>query len=254
MPPAETGTVAIVTALAEELAPVRRRTEVRSRPRADGLRLFQGILGGRRVTLARTGDGPVAAFENAARLLRLARPSVLIGFGVAGAASPELGRGEVLVARRILGAASLSPAPDPAWLSRACSQGAREATLVTSKDLLVSARQKRELRDSLGEAGPVAVDRESASWGAAAMEAGVPFLALRAVSDTSEDELPGFLPACHGASGRVSRWRAAAFLAARPRDLGPLLRFRRRVADAAERAAAVLEATLLAGGGCGPRA
>ncbi len=96
----------------------------------------------------------------------------------------------------------------------------------------VTAGEKRDLRESTGAA---AVDMESAAIARKAAEWGVPFYAIRAVSDTALEDMPLDFNIYRDAAGRFSRTRIAMAAVARPFSRVPaLLRLDRNCRIAAE--------------------
>ncbi|MGH9442577.1 MAG: hypothetical protein ACRD16_09920, partial [Thermoanaerobaculia bacterium] len=112
------GPIAIVTALPEELRPLRRRARDLKAEKGNGLRLWRGLLGRAPVALACTGDGNRNAEARAATLLDLVRPSALIGAGVAGALSADLSPGQIVYGDRIFGPSGEAPAAASDWRER----------------------------------------------------------------------------------------------------------------------------------------
>ncbi len=215
--------VLIVTAIAEELAAFARR-----RLPAD-------------VVAAATGEGPRKAAREASALCVRHRPALLVGAGVAGALSDDLGVGEILVARRVLDSAGPAPAPDETLVARASAMpGVRCGTLLSVDRPLVSAAEKAAWAARLGEA-PAAVDMESAAWARAATEHGIPYLVVRAVSDDAREQLPGYLSRCMDGDGGIRRSAVALHALAQPSTIPMLLRMRGRVRDCSERLAAFVE-------------
>jgi hypothetical protein len=82
---------------------------------------------------------------------------------------------------------------------------------------------------------------ESAAWARAAAAHDIPFLIIRAVSDTSAEELPGYLAECMDRDGGIRRSAVALRALAHPGSIPTLLRMRRRVADCSQRLAAFVE-------------
>ena len=243
------GLVAIVTAIPEEFHAIAKCVSYGERRRI-GRRhrgfLLRGKIAGTPIILAMTGDGEVQAERGLSFLLRETRVSVLIGAGAAGALSPSLGAGEILVAERVVDAAGEAPAPDAALVARAVALGAKPATLVTVARPVTSSKERGEVARRFGPADrPVAVvDMESAAWARAAAGHGIPYVILRAVSDTFEEELPGFLSSCLSRDGSVNRVAVARRLLFRPGALQVLLRARERVRAGAEAIGRFLERLL----------
>jgi hypothetical protein len=88
----------VLAAMPEELAPLRARlTDLRWVGGAD-IELESGRLAGRPVVLGLTGDGARNAREGAADALTCTGARALIAVGVAGALSPGLAPGELVIA------------------------------------------------------------------------------------------------------------------------------------------------------------
>jgi len=216
--------VAVLTALAEELAGIRR-----------ALASSPGIV------LAATGDGPRRAASGAARLLERHRPAAVIGAGLAGALSPDLVVGDLVASRRVRFQVGDAATPDARWLERAKAAGAKPATLVTVDRPVVSAAARSSLAGpATGREEPVAVDMESAAWAREAAARGIPYLVLRAISDEAGDELPAFLAECVGPDGSIRRGQVARRALFRPASWGTLARMRRRMHEQSEALGAFL--------------
>jgi hypothetical protein len=102
----------------------------------------------------------------------------------------------------------------------------------SSDRVVVTASEKALLRK---ETGADAVDMESAAIAGKAAEWGVPFYAVRAVSDRAEEDMPLDFNAYRDAAGRFSRARISLAALARPFTAIPaLLRLDRNCRIAAE--------------------
>jgi adenosylhomocysteine nucleosidase len=78
------------------------------------------------------------------------------------------------------------------------------------------------------ETGALAVDMETAAIAAACQRAGVPLLAMRAISDTADTPLPAPLAEWFDlARQRPRPRRLLAYLCRRPSAIGPFVRFLR---------------------------
>jgi nucleoside phosphorylase len=201
-----------------------------------------GAFGGRPlpagVVVAATGDGPRRAARAASDLCARHRPSLVVGAGVAGALTPDLGVGDLVVAHRVLDAGGEAPAPFAPLVARAAAKpGARRGTLLSVERPLTSAAEKAAWAARVGPP-PAAVDMESAAWARAASAAGVPFVIIRVVSDAAHDELPGYLSECMDADGGIRRSAVALRALAKPSTIPVLLAMRRRVRDGSGRLAA----------------
>ncbi len=166
------------------------------------------------------GPGPAG---RAARELLARGPSALIAAGFCGALDPDLRIAELIAAREVIDAATGERfQADPGLLSAA--PGLR-AVLSSTPSLVRSP----DVRAGLPGA---AVDMESAAVARAAAEAGVPFLALRSVTDRTHHRMPDISRAV-APNGTIQMWPLARSAARRPTELGRLLRLAATSARAA---------------------
>lgn len=148
-------------------------------------------------------------------------PRAVLSFGVAGALLPGLPVGAVLAAATVRDG-SARRFGDPAWTARLVARtGARLADFAGVDAAVADPGAKARLRETSGAA---VVDMESHLAARAAAAAGVPFAALRAVSDRAEHGLPPAAVAGMGADGGVDVGAVLRALAADPRQLPALLR------------------------------
>jgi len=202
-----------------------------------------GRLSGGHVVVVATGDGPRNAARGAAEAIERHRPAVMIGAGVAGALTPGLSVGDIVASARVLDGEGEAPPPSRKLLEALVATGGiRAGTLLTVERPVVSAAEKAALAASTG--APAVCDMESAAWARAAAAAGVPYMILRAVSDTADEDLPGYLARCMNAGGGVSRATVTLHAVLHPTTIPDLLRVRRRVAACAEQLAQVLSSVV----------
>jgi len=240
-------TIAIVAAMPEELAPLRARLSgpVRQQPTSRGsLVVERGRLGGHEVALAATGDGARNARDGIAALLGASGARALIVIGVSGALSPELATADLVVASRVIDEEGRGREADLESVAAATrATGGRAAVIMSARRIADSVDEKRRLAQQAG-GGLAVVDLESASYVAAAEAPGIPWLVLRAVSDTAGEALPPLLNRSLDAGGAVSRGRVLRGLVGDPGALPVLLTLRKRVAECAVVLARAAEAAL----------
>ena len=172
-----------------------------------------GKLGGTEVILAHTGIGLEAARETTARVLARCLPRCVIAAGFAGALDPALRIGDVIVAGNY---------SSPALLAR-CHLLHRLGTLTTETHPVETIVAKGLLA---GATGAIAVDMETAAIAAECSRAGVPLLALRAISDSAAEPLPvPFAEWFDLARQRQRPLRLLGHLARRPSAIVPFVRF-----------------------------
>ncbi|NNJ25648.1 hypothetical protein [Alienimonas chondri] len=188
------GPVLLISALKRELPP----------PRDDWQSIAGGV--GRDRSEAATADG----------IGRL-NPRLVVSIGYCGGLDPALNVGDVATADAVL-------APD-GMRYEAVPLGDSPVTLATVDAPLLSAETKAALHARTGAA---IVDMEAAGVAAACLEAGVPFAAVKVVTDAATDDLPrGLEPFLTFAAGEGSVLRCATALLSRPALIGDLLRLAR---------------------------
>lgn len=220
----------------EEAAALRGALRATRRLRRIRPEIVSGQLAGASVALAVTGDGERNASAGIAALIATSPVPLtrLLVIGTAGALSPALQAGELVVAERVTaerGAREL--AADPSVVELAVHYArARRAVFVSSERIADSVAEKRRLLHALGggSGGAAVVDLESMTYAAAAQAAAIPWIVLRAVSDRADEGLPALLNRCRNDGGAVNRSRVLRGVLADPRALPALLHLRRRVA------------------------
>jgi nucleoside phosphorylase len=227
----------IATALPEELGALLRRAP--GGRRVDGA--WESSLGGRPVRLACTGSGPRPAARGLDALLEKRPASLVIGAGVAGALTPQLDPGDVVVGRWVRDRDGDAPPSDECWRGRALQLGARPVVAFTVDRVLTQPAERAALAHALPEGVAGSVDMESAAWSRAAERRGSACLIVRAISDAASVALPEYLSDCLDARGGISRARVGVRALLCPASLPSLLRLRRQVREAAERLAQFLE-------------
>jgi adenosylhomocysteine nucleosidase len=225
---------AVVSALPEEQAPLRARVSGLAPLRAGTASIERGRLAGCDVALCVTGDGATNARVGVAALLAALRPNALVVIGIAGGLSRELSVADVVVARRVIDEAGRTFCAEPAMLAAATS-AARAGVVVSAARIADTVAEKSRLATIASSADAIAVvDLESATFVAAADDAGIPWLVLRAVSDTADESLPSLLNRSRRAGGAVSRAGVALRLFGQPSALPFLLTLRARMSRCAE--------------------
>ncbi len=152
--------------------------------------IYEGHISRHPVVWTISGVGREAATHAAQLIIDGHRPHTLISAGFAGALAPNLEHGTVLVPARILddNRQCIYPAGRSSQIFEASGKVMNSnTTLITVDSVITSKEKKAQLRK---ESNADLVDMESAAVACIAQEAGVQFLAVRAISDTSEETLP----------------------------------------------------------------
>ena len=240
------GRILIMAALPQEVRPFLRRVKAGTR-RDLGLPAWNWEAGGAVVALS--GMGAVAARRAGETLVARCRPGILVSVGFAGALTPGLAAGDLVLGETFWhynpDTGELKPGPQPAAprpLPRLCEAlkqaglTAVTGSLVTTSRIIHKGRQGEPLA---GLPRPV-LDLETAALAELAAAQDLAFLSLRAITDTAAEEIPEFLhtagdPGANLGIGAALRWVAADF-----RRLGDLFFLWRRSRGAARRLARAL--------------
>jgi adenosylhomocysteine nucleosidase len=179
--------VVVAGALPLELKHIRALGRF-SKVNKGGIRFEQGVIRGMDVALVVSGAGDARAYSAAGEAIRLLSPKAYLSVGLSGGLAKGLTPGEVVVGESTGFATGKRYLADKPLLERVnAAIPCRVGPLLASERVIVTSTQKR----AAGAATKcIAVDMESCGAARAAEEAGVPFLAIRAVSDTVDEDLP----------------------------------------------------------------
>ena len=185
------------------------------------------------------GMGEDAAHKAATKLLAEGATS-LISFGVAGALDSKLRPGDLVLPESIYTKRLLPVSLD--WRNRVqeCLPSHLQifsGKLATSKKVLTSLNEKRKFAKTTGA---FAVDLESGAIAEVAKNSGIPFLAIRAISDPVDFSPPPALLSSVNPDGSAKLGQILALLLQRSVTLSTLLRLAREVRTARSTLSAVV--------------
>lgn len=208
---------AFIAALESELAPLRRRLRARPLGVIPGLRrCWRATTTEQELILAVTGMGPQRAAVGTSLVVERWRPAAVAAVGYAGALVPRLRRGDVVICRAVASAEG-DLLHGASQLLTAARRAAADAGLpyhegigLTVERIVRTPTEKARLA-----AQALVVDMESYAIARVAAGAGLPFLALRAVSDEASQPLPD-VAAFLDAAGQLRPGALAAYLLRRP--------------------------------------
>jgi nucleoside phosphorylase len=165
-----------------------------------------------------TGIGHNAATAAAAAVFR-DKPDLCIASGLAGGLSEELRVGDIVVPSRVSGPDGGTIVCDPSALELALGCGARRIeALYSAPAIVVTAAQKRQLSGIAD-----AVDMESRTILGECLQRNVAGLAVRAIGDAANVDLPLDLNRVVSPRGHVNRGRLFAELLRCPKALPGLV-------------------------------
>lgn len=235
--------VLLTFALESEFAPWRRRHDFRP-TRCAGVPAFRASWEGIGVTVVLTGAGPRQAADAAASIPRpeWEEAGLFLSAGLAGALRPEYRLGDLLAARSVVTTDRSEPAVeiDAELISLAGQCGARIVDrFLTAGEVAGTAKEKQRLGETAD-----AVEMESFGLLKQASVRGIPAVAVRAVSDTVDEDLPLDMNQVFTEAGQVSISRVLGQVVRRPQALPGLMRLGRQSQDAAESLARFLDVYL----------
>jgi adenosylhomocysteine nucleosidase len=237
--------IAIIAALDREIAPLVREghgfrpVEAPGFSRAKMAATDNGALApdtkayrGADTLVLVAGIGGAAAARATRAVIAAHDPALVVSAGFAGALTPRLRVGDVLVPSAVRNAATGEQFPCAACAF--AGQGG-EATLVTATSVL-----SRDAKAALtARFSADAVDMEAAAVAAVARDAGVPFAAVKVISDPFDFDMPP-LDRFVDASGKLHLLQLIVYAVPRPRLWGALARLGRNSARAAQALAGAL--------------
>lgn len=214
---------------------------------------WEFAVGQGRGVAALSGVGEAAARRAAAQLLAVSRPQVFLSLGFAGALTPEVQPGAVILGNAVwhyspengaLQEVARLRAPQPAagLAERLAAAGipALCGNIVTSPVILAKERQSQAFRHL---ANPV-LDQETGAAAEVAAAHGVAFLGMRGVTDAAGEEIPDFMVEALNARRTPGPGMALGWLVRDPRRVAQLIHFWRRSNRAARNLARALRALL----------
>jgi adenosylhomocysteine nucleosidase len=215
----ETAPILVVAALSHELEKLNRAAH-------PGLALLE------------TGEGVANAERQLEAWLERRSARAVLSIGFAGALSPGLKVGDLVVAKSVHGS---NAQPDQKLVTAAAQvqldTPIRLGTALTSDVILWRAAEKRALANSLVADEIGFVDMESTAIASVCARHGVPFLIVRSITDLLDEGLPLDFNQCRDSEGRVNSIKVMKAALLKPGSVSGLLELRKRSHLCAERMA-----------------
>jgi adenosylhomocysteine nucleosidase len=228
--------ILVTFAVQAEFAPWQRRRSFRRLP--GDWPVFEAEFGGAHVRAILTGMGQPHALEAVRRVLP-SRPDICISTGLAGALRSVYRPGDILAARLVSEVGEpVAVASHRELLSTCVDCGARQVErFATSRTLVARADHKRQLATQAE-----AVEMESYTILAEAARYGVPSVAVRAIGDTSDFDMPYDFESARDPRGQIRIRGIAMQVLRRPSGLPSLLTLARDCRVGARQLANFLDA------------
>jgi adenosylhomocysteine nucleosidase len=232
--------VLVTFAVEAEFAPWRKLRQF-SQSNVGDIRAYSAQMTDCELIVLLTGVGGRRAWAEATKVIWDGNVDVCISSGLAGALREKHRPGDVLAAKEIHATNWEKVIPsDSALLKIATACGAKLVDAFHSVDrVLVHSSEKFELG-----AKADAVEMESGDIMLEAIAFGARVIAIRAISDAVEEDLPVDFNRVMSESGEVSLTKILSQAAAHPGSIPALIRFGWQSRNAAEKLAIVLDACI----------
>jgi nucleoside phosphorylase len=229
--------ILVTFALETEFAPWRALREFRAVQWGDA-EVYRAQIGAAEVVVLLTGAGPKQAHTGTAKVLGGDQESIhlCVSSGLAGALKPEYRIGQVLAARSVRTENELTdPSSNPLQSSAPLVSFAAECGATMVEQFLSSVRVvgRAEEKRHLGERSD-AVEMESFEVLLESAAYGIPAIAIRAISDSVDDDLPLDMNRIFTDEGQVSIPRVLGQVALHPTSVPELVRLGQNSTLAAE--------------------
>jgi len=228
-------TTAILAAVSEEIAGIKQAMNISDRIRLGKSEAWPGKWQGKSIVLVRTGVGKQRAAEAALQTIEQFSPDRLLSIGYAGGLVPELEVSDLIVAEQIVDVESSAEfVPDQQWLHLAQNTSASEnykvisGKLVTADKVIHSPLDKKEFGERFSAQ---AVEMETSAIAKVATDNNLPFLSVRAISDSVDQEIldsSSFL----GSDGEISKLKAGWYVLTHPGSIASALSLRSQTQQA----------------------
>jgi adenosylhomocysteine nucleosidase len=223
--------LAVVAALKRELVPLGRKAHPN-------------------LALIETGAGAQNADRHLRWWLERSRTRGVIGIGFAGALSPSLLVGDLMVAREVLGGKGERLAANSALLISAAERleleglAVRFGTIITANKIAGESKDKRSLAMALSANEVGCVDIESSAIAKVCTERHIPFLIVRCITDVFDEDLPVDFNRCRNSDGDLNYGKVLKAALLNPRSFKGLWELRRRSQACAEQLALFVQRLL----------
>jgi adenosylhomocysteine nucleosidase len=236
--------IVIITAMPDESRAVLKAAGHCRKSLLSGRKRYCSQIAGHEIVLVEGGMGMLNAGW-AAMALATENPELMISAGFGGAVLPGLGVGDVVMAQQLLqwGAGGFEEIAVGFFglNAIAASLGLTRATFISCNEI----QDKRSLaaRLPVSAVNPV-LEMETAAVARVAAAHGIPFLALRSISDPADEELDFTIDEFCDAQMRIRPIKVFATILARPRIIPQLIRLARSSRVAAASLAIAMERLL----------
>lgn len=225
-------TTGLIMAMAEEIKPLLKGIPQVARETAGPFPLYRFFQDGRQYVIIESGIGASRALAAAGMLTECCSPDLIISIGFGGGATSGLSAGDIVIGTRFLmhsgsqlcEEAGGQPVALPASLRNRLSLAGvsiTEGAIISTGGILSKKVLSAILPDHILQA---AVDMETCTVARFTAEHGIPFLAVRCISDSRDEELGFSMDEFMDSSMKVSIGKVLLTVMRRPRIIPQLRR------------------------------
>ncbi len=227
--------IALISAMEEEIGDLKRAMEIRKTASYQCCRIYEGKFGGKENLLVLTGVGGEHAQQVTQLILTTYPISAVISTGFGGSLNPKTDVGDVVIYAQLFcgDEAGRAANRESLKLDTHLAAPASPATVrngfktmigngVTVSKVCSTAQAKQALGN---EFNADIVDMESYFIGRATLEKHCPFIAVRSIFDTMQDDLSALDNI--SSSGKIVPRRMFSYLIAHPGEAKSLVRYAR---------------------------
>jgi adenosylhomocysteine nucleosidase len=238
--------IGLVVALPREIPAGFARVASREHLKSHVFAVYRSLPQTGQHVAVQAGVGSIRAAEAARFLIQHFSPRALASFGFAGGLIPDLARGVLVIGTAVMDEAAAGKLTvangDLAEQFRAAAAAedlpVRQGILVTSHQIVANPSAKTELSV---RSGACAVDMETAGVVEVAHEAGLPWVAVRAIVDNAEEPLPVACLSMLREDGSIAPGHLIQTFCRSPKLLWDALRLARHMATARQHLSQVFE-------------
>lgn len=240
--------ILVTFAVEAEFAPWRalrafKKIRINSGHWSGGVEVQEVQIGACTVWVLLTGIGIKFSDFAVAGCLKGAGVNLVLSSGLAGSLNPEYGPEEIIVPKKVGTLKDASGLVLPTGpLTYAETRGAKVIETLLTSDHIIGTHEEKTRLAIFGEA----VDMESFHIASMFNGEAVPVIVIRAISDSSEEDLPIDFTKCLTSEGRLRPGALARELLERPSRLPELIRFGRQSRNAARKLSSFLDGFVLA--------
>jgi len=230
--------IGLIAAMPEEVRPLIRGVGPVTREKLAGFNVYRFRASGKKIVLIESGIGVTRAAQATRALIDGAAPEVLLNFGLGGAVLPGPSVGDIVVADRLLffkerlfaNQAGLSTALTDELAATlegkfpGTGYRTHPGTFITTGEIVGKGMLAGLL--PAGTANPV-LEMETTGVARVASEWKIPLVAVRAISDGTDEELDFSIADFTDREMRIRVWKVLWALARKPRIIPQLVRLER---------------------------